>query len=167
MHAKLSRALSATLAQRLCRWASPLENEALSRGNEGLVLRFPKGVLLTTLLWLRLKSRKIRADSGRSYRVYPERFSAKGQRAKQSMPCDFGPRPSRGPFCLGITRSSGAHCLAQPNIGDSLPELVLSLPVGIILTSQRHALAQFLSCLASFSISCVCLKTATEKISEV
>src|SRR5216683_1878620 len=33
-----------------------------------------------------------RADSGRSYRVYPERFSAKGQKRKQLIQCDLGPR---------------------------------------------------------------------------
>src|SRR5258708_39994226 len=40
----------------------------------------------------RASSPRSRADSGRSYRVYPERFSAKGQKRKQFIQCDSGPR---------------------------------------------------------------------------
>ena len=50
-----------------------------SHGPRGCTLR----VTLTALLRLRLESRQIRADSGRSCRVFPERFSAQGQRARQ------------------------------------------------------------------------------------
>jgi len=64
---------------------------------QGLTALFARSELLTTLLWLRLKTRKIRAGSGRSYRVSPSRFSSEGSRAKQSYECE-GPLFIQRPF---------------------------------------------------------------------